>query len=119
MAVGSNIRFLIQRRGRAATLRVASGSSYNPATGQNVSSYTNYEIKAYFAQYMLGEAQTSEVSVGTRWVSFAPFDTSGNPLPRPDTEDQIVNAEDTVVISEVQTIYDGETPVVYLCMVSE
>jgi hypothetical protein len=46
-------------------------------------------------------------------------DTSGDPIPKPSTNDKIVNAEDTAVVSKVQTIYNGETPVVYLCTVSE
>lgn len=119
MAVGSNIKLLINRRGRSATLRVSTGSTYDPATGTNTDTTTDYSIKAYFAEYMLGETDTNEVSVGTRWVAFAPVDTNGDPLPTPDTEDEIVNAEDVVVVSKVQTIYNGETPVVYLCTVKE
>lgn len=115
----SSWQFLVNRRGRTATLISGTTSVYNPATGKNEVTGTPYEIKAYFAEYNLGEQSSNEVSVGTRWVGMGTVDTSGNPIPKPTTDDKITNDEDTVVVSKVQTIYNGETPVVYLCTVSE
>lgn len=118
MAV-SNLNFLIKRRGRTATLRRTTGSTYDPSTGTNTETTLDYTIKAYFAEYNLGEESNSEVATGTRLVAMSTVDSVGNPIPKPDTEDRIVGAEDTVVVVKVQTIYNGETAVCYLCTVGE
>lgn len=119
MPVTSNLRFLLQRRGRTATLERVTGSTYDPETGSNTETTLGHTIKAYFAEYNLGEEANSEVATGKRWVAVSTVDTSGDLIPKPDTEDRIVDVEDTVVVSKVQTIYNGETPVVYLCTVQE
>lgn len=120
MGVDANWRFLVNRRGQPATLRTVSGEpTYNPATGTLTETTLDYTVKAYFGQYMLGEGSNNEVSVGTRMVALSPVDTSGEALPTPNTNDKIMGVQDTVVVSEVQTIFNGTTPVVYICMVKE
>ena len=113
-----NINFPLKRRGRLSTLEVSTGTTYNPATGVNESTSDEYEVKAYFAQYNLGE-ENSSVALGSRVVAISTTDINGAPIPIPDTEDKITGVEDTVVITGVQTIYSGETPVCYVCQVSE
>lgn len=119
MGVGSNIRFLINRRGRSATFSVASGSSYDPSTGEASSATTDYQIKAYFAESILGEGVSDEVSVGMRQVAFGPYDINGDVLPIPNTEDTIVDNTDTLVVGNVQKIYNGEALILYICTVKE
>lgn len=118
MVVG-NLNFLIKRRGRSAELITNYKSEYNPETGKNEEITDSYPVKAYFAEYNLGEESNSEVATGKRWVAIGTLDTFGNTLPTPNTKDKIVGAEDTVVVVKVQTIYNGETAVCYLCTVGE
>ncbi len=119
MSTTSNLNFLIKRKGRTATLRKTTVSSYDPSTGSNSETTLDYTIKAYFAEYNLAEKSNSEVATGTRWVAMSTVDGVGSPIPKPDAEDKIVDAEDTVVVMGVQTIYNGEVAVCYLCTVSE
>lgn len=118
MIATSNLNFLLQRKGRLAVLSVVTGSTYNPATSAHSETTVPYPVKAYFAEYNLGEA-SSEVSSGKRWVLIGTTDTSGVTFPKPNAKDSIAGAEDSVIISKVQVIYNGETPVCYLCTVLE
>ena len=118
--LSSNLQALINRRGRAATLRYKSSGTYNPATG-SLDSVTNTDvaIKAYFADYNLSEINNDSILMGDRQVVIPARDTSGNPITEPDNEDQILSVGDTVVIKSVQKIYNSSTLVCYLCQVRE
>lgn len=118
MGVGSNFKFLLQRRGRLVSLDKEISGSYNTDTGKYTSEKYSYDVKAYFAEYNIGE-DNSEVSTGTRWVALSAVDACGYFIPKPDTKDVITYAEDQVTISKVQTIYNGETVICYLCTVME
>jgi hypothetical protein len=120
MNFSSNVQSLVNRRGQTATLRKKSSGTYDPTTG-SLGSVTNtdYTIKAYFAEYSLSEINNDSILMGDRKVLIAPKDTSGNLVPEPDHEDQILGVGDTVVIKRVQSIYNSDTLVCYICQVRE
>lgn len=120
MNLSSNVQTLVNRRGQTATLRKKSSGTYDPTTGSLGSvTDTDYTIKAYFADYDVTEINNDSILLGDRKVLIAAKDTSGNTVPEPDNNDQILGVGDTVVIKRVQSIYNGSTLVCYICQARE
>lgn len=120
MITSENMRFLLSRRGRLATLSQPNFSAYDPATG-SVSEGTpdEYTVKCYFGEFQLGELDNDSVSVGSRMVAISPYDTSGTPVPTPTDEDTISGVGDTVRVARTQEIFNADTLVCYICHVKE
>ncbi len=121
MNTTENVRFLLQRKGQTATLSQDNLSAYDPTTGTYSSSSPadTYSIKAYFANYQLGDIDNTSVLNGDRRVIMASVDTSGASYPTPTAGDKISGLGDAVKVINVQEIYNGTTLVCYICQVRE
>ena len=112
-----NLQTLINRRGQEATLVKVTTGAYNPSLGSSTNTETTYTVKAYFGNYEL--ADNDSITYGDRRIVLPAKDTSGNPLPEPDSEDIIRGVGDEVVIKRVQKIYNADTLVCYICRAME
>lgn len=114
MTLTTNLNFLVKRRGQPATLVKSSSGTYDPSTGQYTDTETPYPIVAYFGESMLAEGSGRDIGLGTRWVVIS-GETSQEPL----VGDKISGVDDTIVIEEVQKIYNKSVVVCYLCKSKE
>lgn len=120
MTTSENMRFLLSRRGRLATLTQPNYGSYDTTTGSVASGTPDtYTVKCYFAEFSLGEDNTDNIALGTRMVAVSPVDTSGVSVPTPTVEDTISGVGDTVRVVKTQEIFNGDTLVCYICHVKE
>ena len=118
--MSSNMQFLINQHGRQATLVKNTYGSYDTTTGAvSISSSTSYTVKAYFADYSLGEIDGSNVELGDRKVYLPKLDIYGTEIPLPDIEDRITGVGDGLVIKRVQQIYNSGELICYVCQVRE
>lgn len=112
--IGSSLTFLISRRGQPATLVSKLSNSYDPDTGINSPTTDPKEIIAYFGSSKLGHKVDGSATVGSRYVAF-----SGSLGVVPKVGDIIEGVSDKVVVSEIQTIYNGSNSVCYICYSKE
>ncbi len=121
MNTTENVRFLLQRKGRLATLSQDNLSNYNPATGTYSSSAAadEYSVKAYFGNYQLGDIDNTSVLNGDRRVIMSSVDTLGEAYPTPTAGDKISGLGDAVKVISVQEIYNGTSLICYICQVRE
>ena len=110
---------LVQEFGQPVTLRKVSTGTYDPSTGSVGSTFTDYSVKSYMAQFTLTELSLDTVVRGDRKALLSAYDTSGVAIPAPDESDLLVGAGDTVRVVATQTIYSGDSVVCYICQVRE
>lgn len=115
--LANNWKFLLKRRGRKAVLRINKPGYYDPNQASLSNLDDEYEVKAYFSASNLMEGLST--TSGTRLVAMSSEDTDKRVTPQPKTSDKLVVDGKELAIKEIQTIFNGETPVVYLCMVAE
>lgn len=114
MTLTKNLNTLVKRRGQPASLIKSSSGTYSPSTGKYSSTETSYPIVAYFGESMLSEDSGRDIGLGTRWVVI-----SGETTQKPLVGDKISGVDDTIVIEEVQKIYNKSVVVCYLCKSKE
>lgn len=114
MTLTTNLNTLVKRRGQPASLIKSSSGAYDPSTGQYPNTETPYPIAAYFGESMLSEGSGRDIGLGTRWVVI-----SGETTQEPLVGDKISGVDDTIVIEEVQKIYNKSVVVCYLCKSKE
>ena len=119
MNTAENVRFLINRRGRNATLVQDNLSAYDPSTGTYSSSSASdeYTIKMYMADYNSDEVDGDTIVRGDRKVLMPTVDTSGVAFPTPAVGDKVEGVGDTVKVVSTQEISNNTTVVVYICQV--
>lgn len=108
---------LVQDHGQPATLRqLSTAGSYNPATGTiSGSATTDYSVEAYFYNYENGLNQQVDVRRGVRKCLISAIGLAVVP----DDGDKLVGVNDTVEIVSVMSIFNGPSPVCYICDVRE
>jgi len=121
MDTSENVRFLVTRRGRNATLVQDNLSAYDPTTGTYSSSSDpdEYTVKTYMADYKLDEVDSGTVILGDRKAIMATVDNTGIAFPKPSVGDTIKGIGDTVKVVDTQEIFNSNTTVAYICQVRE
>ena len=109
-----NLLKLVERYGSELTLVKSTVGLYDPATGSASTTTENFIFTGYVYNSDEG-IQLNDVRRGSRRVVI-PYLGLGT---EPDDGDQITGIGDTVNITRVQKVYNGATPVCYLCEVQE
>ena len=109
-----NLLKLVERYGSGLTLVKTNAGKYDPDTGSVTNTTENFIFTGYFYNSEEG-ILLNDVRRGSRRVVI-PYLGLGT---EPDDGDQITGIGDTVNITRVQKVYNGSTPVCYLCEVQE
>lgn len=109
-----NLLKLVDRYGSELTLVKTATGDYDPANGSTTNNTENFIFTGYVYNSDEG-IQLNDVRRGSRRVVI-PYLGLGT---EPDDGDQITGVGDTVNITRVQKVYNGATPVCYLCEVQE
>lgn len=116
--LSGNVLRLLKSYGTTVSLTKPLYGSYDPATGTFSSTSTiTYLVKCYFADFTLSESGNDSITEGDRKAYLPTTDTSGNALPKPDTEDFITGVGDKAMIVRVQELYSGDNLICYICHV--
>ncbi len=117
--LSTDMQALINEFGQEVTLRKVTTGTYNTDTGVVSNTAQDYAVKSYMAQYTLTELTLDNIVRGDRKALIPAFDTSGTAIPSPDESDLLVGAGDTVRVVAVQTLFNGDSVVCYICQVRE
>jgi hypothetical protein len=109
-----NLLKLVERYGSELTLVKSTAGAYDPATGSATSTTENFIFTGYFYNSEEG-ILVNDIRRGSSNVVI-PYLGLGT---EPDDGDQITGIGDTVSINRVRKMYNGGTPVCYICEVSE
>ncbi len=109
-----NLLKLVDRYGSELTLVKTTTGTYDPATGSSANTTENFIFTGYVYNSDEG-ILLNDIRRGTRRVVI-PYLGLGT---EPEDGDQITGIGDTVNITRVSKVYNGGTPVCYLCEVSE
>jgi len=111
---------MVNKYGTEVTLTKPTYGAYDPATGTvGAGTSEDYQVKAYFAGYTLGEIDNDNIVMGDRKVVFPHVDVNCYSLPEPDAEDTITGVGDAVKVVSVRKMYSGDSLVCYICQVRE
>ncbi len=109
-----NLLKLVERYGSELTLVKSTAGAYDPLTGSSSSTTRNFIFTGYVYNSDEG-ILLDDIRRGYRRVVI-PYLNLGT---EPDDGDQITGIGDTVNITRVSKVYNGGTPVCYLCEVAE
>lgn len=109
-----NLLKLVDRYGSELTLVKTTTGRYDPATGSSDNTTENFIFTGYVYNSDEG-ILLDDIRRGTRRVVI-PYLGLGT---EPEDGDQVTGIGDTVNITRVSKVYNGGTPVCYLCEVSE
>ena len=109
-----NLLKLVERYGSELTLVKINAGAYNPATGSATPTTEDFIFTGYFynseAGILLDDIRRGSSNVVIPYLGLGT---------EPDDGDQITGIGDTVSINRVRKMYNGGTPVCYICEVSE
>lgn len=112
---------LLKRHGR--NLKVIypnTNSQYNPTTGGVFQAVpVEITVRGYFYDSKEENILETQVGEGNRRVVLYPFDTNGNPVPKPKDGDKIEGQRDKVVIYRTEEVLSNDQVLFYLCRVRE
>jgi len=109
-----NLLKLVERYGSGLTLVKTNAGKYDPDTGSSANTTENFIFTGYVYNSDEG-ILLDDIRRGSRRVVI-PYLGLGT---EPEDGDQITGIGDTVNIARVSKVYNGGTPVCYLCEVSE
>lgn len=95
-------------------------SSYDPLTQE----YTEATpiittAKMYYSNFLLESIEDISVITGKKKIAVSPFDVSSNFFLPPKIGSTITGIGKPCVILETQVIYEGSTPIYYICYTEE
>lgn len=107
---------LVEEHGETLTLRKQSYGSYDPTTSTISSTTTSdYSVTAYFYNYNLGVMDPDQNVKGNRKCLISSLGLSVTP----DVEDEIIGNANSVVITNVLTMFSAGQAICYICDVRE
>lgn len=112
----TQVLYMVEQKGKVATLVKTSGATYDPATRTVTGGTTStQEVKAYASEYKLSDIDNENILRDDRRVLVASFATDGTPLVAPEVSDVLEGIGEANRVMEVQTILEGSAVACYIC----